>query len=98
MEDTNNKYQIVVVFDPKIEAKVRDEALERIGKEVGSEGLEVKEKTDWGIKELAYEINGLKKADFWILDVESEDVLNLSELNLVLNRNSNIIRYLILKK
>jgi ribosomal protein S6 len=51
-----------------------------------------------GSKDLVYEIAGQTKGDFWVFDVESEKPLSLKELNIILNRETNIIRYLILKK
>ena len=51
-----------------------------------------------GLKDLAYEIQGHNKGDFWVLDLESEETLKIKEFNLLLDRETNIIRYLILKK
>jgi ribosomal protein S6 len=51
-----------------------------------------------GLKDLAYEIEKNNKGDFWTIDLSSESPIKLKEFNLLLNRESNIIRYLILKK
>jgi ribosomal protein S6 len=61
-------------------------------------GAEVSKKDHMGNKELAYEINGFNKGDFWVLDIDSLKALNLKSVNLFLNREVSIIRYLILKK
>jgi ribosomal protein S6 len=90
-----NKYQLVVVLDPKTEEKNRQLFLAEINgwfkekAEVKSEHL--------GIKELAYLIRDNKKGDFWTWNAESDDTLDFKEFNLSLNRNHSVIRYLILK-
>ena len=50
-----------------------------------------------GLKELAYEISKNSKGDFWSFELKSQSPIRLKEFNLILNRESNIIRYLILK-
>ena len=50
-----------------------------------------------GLKELAYQIKDNDKGDFWVLDVESKETLKVKDFNLLLDRETNIIRYLILK-
>ena len=51
-----------------------------------------------GLKELVYEIGKNSKGDFWTMDLTSESPIKQKDLNLLLNREPNIIRYLILKK
>jgi len=63
------------------------------------EKYEVESTSDhMGQKDLAYEINKNFKGDFWVYNLTSKSPLKLKEFNLLLNRESNIIRYLILKK
>lgn len=93
-----NQYQIISVFNPRTEEKERDEVLKKITSWVEEQKAEVNNSNHWGNKELAYEINDLKKGDFWIMDVESEKPLDVRNFNIFLNREPKIIRYLILKK
>jgi len=95
MKGKKYQYQMVVVLNPKTEDK------EKVFKKITTwlEGRKTTADQDhMGLKELAYEIEGLDKGDFWVFDLESESPLKLKELNLLLNRETNIIRYLILKK
>lgn len=95
MKGNKYQYQLVVVLNPKTEEK--DKVLVKV--------------TDWleknkiesiadhmGMKELTYEINKNTRGDFWTYSLTSEFPIKLKEFNLLLNRESNIIRYLILKK
>jgi len=88
-------YQLVLVLNPSTDEKGKQTVLADVNawfkdKEgVKSEHL--------GIKDLAYEIADNKKGDFWQWNIEKEDGINFKEFNLYLNRNKDIIRYLILK-
>jgi ribosomal protein S6 len=96
MKVSKNKYQIVIVLNPKIEDK--EKTLEKLYSWIEATDSEIVNKDNMGLKELTYEIKGNSKGDFWVLDVESTKPLKLKEFNLLLNRETNIIRYLILKK
>ncbi|HAP37341.1 30S ribosomal protein S6 [Candidatus Shapirobacteria bacterium RIFOXYD1_FULL_38_32] len=95
MKENKIKYQIVVVLDPKVEKK--EVFIDKIGDFIDGMGAKVAKKENLGTKELAYEIKENNKADFWILNVESEKNLKFNDFNVFLNREVNVIRYLILK-
>ncbi len=95
MKGNTYQYQLVVVLNPKTEEK--DKVLAKVTDWL--EKNKVESTSDHtGLKELAYEINKNSKGDFWIFNLTSESPLKLKEFDLLLNRESNIIRYLILKK
>lgn len=90
------QYQMVTVLNPKTEDK--DKTLNKVFSWMENNKAEVTNKDHMGSKELVYEIAGHGKGDFWVFDIESQEPLKLKDLNLILNRETNIIRYLILKK
>lgn len=90
------KYQLVAVFYPKAEEKSKQLTLADVDAFLKNDKLEFK-REHFGLKELAYKIKGNEKGDFWIWNMESESPIKLRELNLYLNRNKDVIRYLILK-
>ena len=77
---------------------VIDKQVKKINDTVTEFGGKVNLTDKIGRKKLAYEIQKLDKGDFWVLDLESEETLKIKEFNLLLDRETNIIRYLILKK
>ena len=95
MKGKKYQYQMVVVFNPKTEDK--EKVFKKITDWLEDHKVETTNQDHMGLKELAYEIEGLDKGDFWVSDLQSESPLNLKEFNLLLNRESKIIRYLILK-
>ena len=96
MKGKKYKYQLVVVLNPKVEEK--EKVFSKISAWLEGHKVELEKKDHFGLKDLIYEIEDNKKGDFWIMDLISEGALKLNELNVLLNRENNIIRYLILKK
>lgn len=95
MKDKKQKYQIIVVFSSKAEDK--EKLTTKLEKWIKEMAVEVVKIDHVGQKELVYEIKDQRKGDFYLFDVESDKPINIKEFNLFLNREPNIIRYLILK-
>ena len=95
MKGNKYQYQLVVVLNPKAEEK--DKVLVKVTDWLEKNKIE-STSDHTGLKELAYEINKNAKGDFWVYSLTSESPIKLKEFDLLLNRESNIIRYLILKK
>jgi len=97
MKEKKHNYQLVLVLNPKLEDK--ETVFKKVSAWLEGHKVEIEKKDHMGIKELVYEIKGNSKGDFWVLDlVSSTTDIKLNELNVLLNRETNIIRYLILKK
>ncbi len=90
------QYQMVTVLNPKTEDK--DKTLNKMFSWIENNKAEITNKDHMGSKDLVYKIGDQSKGDFWVFDVEASEPLKLKELNLLLNRETNVIRYLILKK
>ncbi|MFA5749690.1 MAG: 30S ribosomal protein S6 [Candidatus Shapirobacteria bacterium] len=95
MKGKKYQYQLIIILDTKTEDK--DKVLAKVTDWLDKNKTEVSQ-DHMGLKELAYEINKSNKGDFWVMNLACELPLKLKEFNLLLNRESNIIRYLILKK
>jgi len=95
MKGKKYQYQLIVVLNPKTEEK--EKVLKKATDWLENNKIEVSQ-DHMGLKDLAYEIGKESKGDFWVMDLTSESPLKMKDLNLLLNRESNIIRYLILKK
>lgn len=93
-----NIYQLVVVLNPKLEEKAKSAVLKSVEGWIGEAGGKTKKPKDLGTKELEYVMAGCKTGDFWEFTIESEGVWKSGDFNLYLNRESSIIRYIVLKK
>jgi ribosomal protein S6 len=96
MKGNKYQYQIILVLGPKTENK--EKVLDKAYSWLKSNKTEIIKKDNLGLKDLAYKIEDYDRGDFWVLDVESEVPLKVKDFNLLLDREINIIRYLILKK
>ncbi|OIP87830.1 hypothetical protein AUK05_00340 [Candidatus Shapirobacteria bacterium CG2_30_35_20] len=89
-------YEVTVVFVPKTEEKTTEMVFSKLETLLIVANLEKKDHL--GLKELSYSMKGNKKGDFWMLTVVSDKTLKLNEVNLFLNREPSVIRYLVIKK
>ena len=97
MKDNKERYQIVVVLEPKMEEKVRNSVLKKVSDWFEKNGAEVEKKEELGMKELVYPIKNFNKANFWEFEVVFSEIAKFREFNLLLDREAKVIRYLILK-
>ena len=95
MKVNKYRYQLVIILNPKTENK--DKTWEKVNGWLTKNKIESTQE-HLGLKELVYEIGKNSKGDFWTMDLTSESPIKQKDLNLLLNREPNIIRYLILKK
>lgn len=91
-------YQVIVVFNPKAEEKNKEKVLSKLGVVLTAVEATVDSKEQLGTKELAYLIKNHNKGDFWKLKVKSFRPIDIKEINSYLNRETEVIRYLILKE
>ena len=95
MKGNKYRYQLVIVLNPKTENK--DKVWEKINGWLTKNKIE-SSSDHLGLKELVYEIDKNSKGDFWTMDLTATSPIKQKDLNLLLNREPNIIRYIILKK
>ena len=91
-------YQFVTVLDPKTEEKDREGLFKKIESKLETIKAEIVSKEHFGLRDLVYKIMKNDRGDFWVWELESSMPLNIKEFNVYLNRETKIIRYLILKK
>ena len=92
--ENKQEYEIVLVFGPK----AGEEPVKKTVDKLLELGLVQVKLEHLGPKPLVYRIEGNDKADFWVLEAKVGKKVNFKEVNLYLNRNTDVIRYLILKK
>ncbi|MFZ2153073.1 MAG: 30S ribosomal protein S6 [Microgenomates group bacterium] len=97
MKGKINKYQMVLVFAPKTESKTTEGVIAKVSAFLDSVKAEISKKDNLGTKELVYPIQKHRKGDFWELTIESEKPVKVTDINIFLNREVSVIRYLILK-
>jgi len=92
------QYQAVVVLSSKLDETERDGVMVKVEKWAKEAGVEGFKKAHFGTKSLVYKIRKEDKGDFWTINLESDKPVSFKEFSLYLNREVNIIRYLVLKQ
>ena len=92
-----NKYELVVVLNGNLEDDARDAAMERILSYITRFGGTVENVDDWGKKKLAYEIQKMTEAFYYVVKFEAPlDAPAQIENNVRIMEQ--VIRFLIVKQ
>ena len=90
------RYEIMYIIRPTVLEDDRKVLIEELNTIFTSCGAEVTNVNEWGMKDLAYEIEKHKKGYYVVLDVLSNDEARI-EFDRIVRIKETIIRYLILK-
>lgn len=90
-------YEMVVVFKPFLPDKVRNEADAKIEQIITDAKGAVKVRDIWGKRYLAYEIDGHDEGYYVMYQFEAPGA-QMDNIKKLLNRHSEILRYLVVKK
>ncbi len=88
------KYEVMYIIRPSVEEEARKALIEEINKVFSDNGSTVTEVKEWGLRELAYEIDKEKKGYYVLLNVEAT-VEAVNEFTRVANINESIIRHIV---
>lgn len=90
------KYEIMYIIRPTVLEDDRKALIEELNTIFTSRGAEVKNVNEWGMKDLAYEIDKHRKGYYVVLDVVSNDEAR-REFERIVRIKEDVIRNLILK-
>jgi len=93
-----NQYEFVFLTNPALSGKKKETLFSSLEKEIKNLGGKVEKKEDMGLKRLAFEIKDQKEAAFNVWGLQFKDSFDFSSVNLFINREEEIIRYLFLRK
>ncbi|HOO43518.1 MAG TPA: 30S ribosomal protein S6 [Bacillota bacterium] len=91
------RYEIMYIIRPNLEDGVRNALIEELNKiltDANSTDLKVSE---WGLKDMAYEIADLRKGYYVVVDVVAP-VEAINELDRVMKIRENVIRHIIINR
>lgn len=91
------KYEIMYIIHPSLDEAQSSEIVSKYEGIITADGSKVLETKDWGLKDLAYEINKVNKGHYIILNIEAtnEAVAEFERLALI---DNNIIRHIVIKE
>ncbi len=93
-----SKYETLVVASAKLEDEERAAVIEKITGLIARFGGNVSETDEWGKKKLAYPIQKMTEAFYYVINFESEDSSCANEMEQQLRIMDGVLRYLIVRK
>ncbi len=92
-----NKYELMVILDPTLSEKDRDEVVTSLKKEITSREGKVTGENVWWEKKFAYKINKSEVGFYILFDLEIPGN-SLKEITGTINLNKNIWRNMFVRK
>lgn len=87
------KYEVMYIIRPNVIEENRKALIEEVNQVFNANASTVDKVSEWGIKDLAYEIQGEKKGYYVLLNVSATSEA-VKEFERVANIKENIIRYI----
>ena len=88
------KYEVMYIIRPSVEEDARKALIEEINNVFSNNGSTVTDVKEWGLRELAYEIDKETKGYYVLLNVEAT-VEAVNEFTRVANINESVIRHIV---
>ncbi len=92
-----NKYEIMFIVNPNIEDEARGALLESLKGILTANNGTVDNVDEWGLRDLAYEINDFKKGYYVVLNTTTT-AADIAELDRLTRINANVLRHMIIRK
>ncbi len=90
------KYEIMYIIRPTAEEDARKNVITKFNEVFTTRGCEVTNVNEWGMRELAYEIEKFRKGYYVVLNVKANNDA-LDEFNRLINIDEDVIRYIVVK-
>ena len=87
------KYELALVVSAKVEDEVREATVEKAKEAITSLGGQITNVDEWGLKQLAYEIQKMNEGFYYFIHFEAEPTMP-GELEQRLRIMDNVLRYL----
>ena len=91
------RYEIMYIVRPNLEEEARNNLINSINEIFVKFESETPKVDEWGMRDLAYEINDFKKGYYVVLDVNaSVDAIN--EVDRVIKLKEDVIRHIVISR
>ncbi|HEY4537630.1 MAG TPA: 30S ribosomal protein S6 [Erysipelothrix sp.] len=90
------KYELMYILKPTLEEEYRSELIERLHKILTDNGSTIEKVDEWGLRDLAYEINDFKKGYYVVTQFNSNNQA-INEFNRLVRINKDVMRHMIVR-
>ena len=91
------KYEIMYIVNASLEDAKRAEVISNLHEIITTNGGNITDVNEWGLKEFAYKIEDMSKGYYVVLNFEANNEC-LAEFDRLIGINKNVIRYMIVNK
>ena len=89
------KYELMMIIDPMLEKQALETLTSDIRSELDVHGLGIANEEVWGVRDMAYKINGSKQGHYLIYTLTPTASLDIPGLNKVFGIKKGLWRYLL---
>ncbi len=89
------KYELMMIIDPMLEKQALETLMSDIRSELDVHGLGIANEEVWGVRDMAYKINGSKQGHYLIYTLTPTASLDIPGLNRVFGIKKGLWRYLL---
>lgn len=86
------KYEIMYVLKANLEDEARNVLIGKLNEYLALDG-KIENINEWGVRDLAYEIQDEKKGYYVVVTIETESVKGITEFDRVVKINNNVLRH-----
>lgn len=90
------KYEVMYVVKPSLDEEARSAVVEKAHAILTENGATIENVNEWGLRELAYEIEDFKKGYYVVTTFTSNDTA-VNEFNRLTRINKDVIRHMIVR-
>ncbi|MDE8157602.1 30S ribosomal protein S6 [Erysipelothrix rhusiopathiae] len=91
------KYEVMYIVKPTLDEEARTAVIAKIHAILTDNGATIDEVNEWGLRELAYEIEDFKKGYYVVTQFTSGDEA-VNEFNRLTRINNDVIRHMIVRQ
>ena len=92
------KYEIMYILKANLEDADRNQLIGKLHEILVLDGGTIDTVDEWGVRDLAYEINGDKKGYYVVVTISVDSVAGINEFERITKINTNVIRSLVIAK
>ena len=90
------KYELMYIVKPSLDDAARTVVIEKLHAILTDNGATIENVNEWGLRELAYEINDLTKGYYVVVNFASEEIA-LNEFDRLARINHDVMRHMIVR-
>lgn len=90
------KYELMYIVKPSLDEEARGALIARLHEILTSNGATIDNVDEWGLRDLAYEINDINKGYYVVTNFTSDDKA-LNEFDRLTRINNDVLRFMIVR-